>query len=132
MEYKISASSIAGKDATLAIKESTIAFGTTTSANELPNPAELFLGAFAACLLKNIERFSKILHFDYDRASVEVRATREAKTPHLDAIEYELVLVSKDEKLNVELLKRNLERYGTIYNTVQKSCTISGVIEVVQ
>ena len=59
MEYKIKASSISNKDANIRIKKSEIAFGTTMeSAEVLPNPAELFLGAFASCMLKNVERFS--------------------------------------------------------------------------
>jgi uncharacterized OsmC-like protein len=36
-----------------------------------PGPAELLCASLAACLLKNIERFSEMLPFDYDVASVE-------------------------------------------------------------
>ena len=32
---------------------------------DLFNPAELLLSAFAACLLKNVERFGKLLRFHY-------------------------------------------------------------------
>ena len=129
MEYLISATAKAGQDALLEIKQSSIAFGTTeNTADQLPNPAELFLGAFAACLLKNVERFSGLLHFDYDRASVQVSATREARPPHLDDLQYELIIFSKDERLNLALLKKNLEQYGTIFNTVQKACTITGSV----
>ncbi len=77
MEYSISATSRAKNDASIVVKQSKIDFSTTEKTTEqLPNPAELFLGSFAACLLKNVERFSGLLHFEYDRTSVQVSATR--------------------------------------------------------
>ena len=33
------------------------------------------------------------------------------------------------EKERIELLKKNIEKFGTIFNTVQKACSISGSIE---
>ena len=130
MEYSISAISVAKNDAILDIKESKIAFGTTEkTADELPNPAELFLSSFAACILKSVERFSNFLHFEYDKAEIKVSATRLEKPPRLEDIQYELTIFSKDEKLNIGLLKKNLEKFGTIFNTVQKACSVSGTVE---
>ena len=107
MNYHIKASSISNKDAVIHIKESNIDFGTTLKTAEiLPNPAELFLGSFAACVLKNVERFSTII--------------------------YHLTIYSNDKKLNTELLKKNIEKFGTIYNTVKLSCTISGTINTIE
>ena len=130
MEYSISATSVAKNDATLDIKESKIAFGTTVkTGKELPNPAELFLSSLAACILKNVERFSGLLHFDYDKAEITISATRLENPPRMDDIQYVLTIFSKDEKLRVELLKKNIEKFGIIFNTVQKACSISGSIE---
>lgn len=132
MEYSITANSVAKNDAMLNIKQSNIAFGTTEqTANELPNSAELFLSSFAACVLKNVERFSNFLHFEYDKAEIKVSATRLENPPRMEDIRYELTIFSKDEKLRVELLKRNIEKFGTIFNTVQKACSISGEIKKV-
>ncbi len=39
------------------------------------------------------------------------------------------MVFSKDEKFRVELLKKDIEKFGTIFNTVQKTCSISGTIE---
>ena len=129
MEYAISATSVAKHDATLDIKASKVRFGTTEkTATTLPNPAELFLSSFAACVLKNVERFSGLLHFEYDRAEIKVRATRLENPPRMDAIRYELTIFSRDEKLNVGLLKKNIEKFGTIFNTVQTACSVSGSI----
>ena len=129
MEYQVKASNISNKDATLHIKQSDIAFGTTSkSAKRLPNPAELFLGAFASCMLKNVERFATILKFTYSKAEVNVSATRVEKPIKLDDINYTLNIYSSDENLNMPLLKKNIEKFGTIYNTVKLSCNINGVI----
>ena len=101
---------------------------TAKTAKSLPNPAELFLGAFAACMLKNVERFSELMKFSYSRASLEVNAVRLENPPRLDNIEYKLIIHSDDKKLNTELLKKNLEKFGTIYNTVKLSSSVFGTV----
>lgn len=110
MEYQIKASSISNKDATIQIKQSDIAFGTTSkSAEILPNPAELFLGAFASCMLKNVERFSTMMKFTYLKAIVCVSARRTEKPVKMDDINYRLTIYSSDENLNAILLKKILK-----------------------
>ncbi len=132
MKYQIKASSTANDDAVIHIKQSDIDFGTTLkTAETLPNPAELYLGAFAACMLKNIERFSGMLKFSYTKATVEVNATRLENPPRMDSIVYNLTIYSNDKKLNTDLLKKNIEKFGTIYNTVKLSCSISGTINTI-
>jgi len=133
MNYVINASSVSNQDATVSIKEATINFGTTVkTAEKLPNPAELFLSSFAACMLKNVERFSTILKFNYTKATVNVTATRLEKPPRIDNLNYNLTIYSNDKKMNTQLLKKNIEKFGTIYNTVQQSCTITGTIKTIE
>lgn len=115
MKYFSHASSSAKSHASFHVKESDIAFGITPE-NEanLPNPAELFLGTFSACILKNVERFFEILDFEYSKAEIEVNATRLEKPPRMDEISYVLKIYSNDDRLNTDLLKRtskNLGRY---------------------
>lgn len=132
MDYQIKASSIANQDAVIHIKESNIDFGTTSNTAEvLPNPAELFLSSFAACMLKNVERFSDILKFTYTKATLDVNATRLKNPPRMDNIVYNLTIYSNDKKLNTSLLKKNIEKHGTIYNTVKLCCSISGTINTI-
>lgn len=129
MKYQINATSISNKDAKLEIKQNEIAFGTTSQTTKiLPNPAELFLGAFASCMLKNVERFSAMMQFNYNNATVTVSATRTEKPIKMDKIDYLLNVYSSDEKINTLLLKKNIEKFGTIYNTVKLSCSINGII----
>jgi uncharacterized OsmC-like protein len=133
MDYHIKASSLSNQDAVVHIKQSHINFGTTLpTAETLPNPAELFLGAFGSCVLKNVERFSVMMKFTYTKATIEVNATRFENPPRMENIIYNLTIYSNDKKLNLDLLKKNIEKFGTIYNTVKLSCSISGTISTIE
>ncbi|MGJ8549393.1 OsmC family protein [Winogradskyella wichelsiae] len=133
MNYHIKASSISNQDAVVHIKQSNIDFSTTSKSTEtLPNPAELFLGSFASCILKNVERFSTMMKFTYSKATIEVNATRLENPPRMENIIYNLKIYSNDKKLNSDLLKKNIEKFGTIYNTVKLSCSISGTINTLE
>lgn len=131
MNYSIKASSSADNDAIIHVKQSDIDFGTTERTSEiLPNPAELFLGSFAACILKNVERFSGMMRFSYEKAELTVHAERLENPPRMDRLTYELTIYTQDEKMNSSLLKKNIEKFGTIYNTVKQICEISGNIVI--
>lgn len=131
MNYSCTASSKAHKEAAIQLKSSEIAFGIIPEeADSVPNPAELLLGALSACILKNVERFSSILHYTYSKAEITLNATRNEKPPKMEHIHYQLTIYSSDEKFNVALLKKNIEHFGTIYNTLKASCVIEGTIEI--
>ena len=131
MNYSITALSVAKNDASFVIKNNRTDFGTTKQAeNTLPNPAELFLGSFAACILKNVERFSELLHYSYENASIEVSAERYDRPPRMDRVQYHLTVFSNDKRLKADRLKMNIEKYGTIFNTVKAACAIEGTITV--
>ncbi len=89
-------------------------------------PADLLGAAFAACLLKNVERYSRILPFSHQGAHVRVTLEREDRPPRIARIRYELRLVTDEAPERVDLLERNLVRFGTIYNTLARSCEVSG------
>ena len=132
MKYSIKASSYSKDNASVNIKESVIKFGTTPeSADTLANPAELFLSSFAACILKNVERFSEFMKFKYINADIVVTATRLEKPPRMDEVEYNLIIHTDQPDLNADLLKKNIEKFGTIFNTVKLSCEIKGNIKCV-
>lgn len=130
MIYSIKANSLSGNDGLINIKETVIEFGTTKeSSSLLANPAELFLSSLAACILKNVERFSDLLKFEYTQAEIVVNSTRFEKPPRMDKIEYNLRIYSHDDSLNINLLQKNIEEYGTIFNTIKSSCDIIGKVE---
>ncbi|MGB7293806.1 MAG: hypothetical protein WBD99_16685 [Thermodesulfobacteriota bacterium] len=71
LEYEVKAEQIIPNISTASAKQAQIYFDSSPGQSEhLFNPAELFLTAFAACILKNVERFSERLHFAYNKASI--------------------------------------------------------------
>lgn len=132
MKYFSKGNSVSKDKGSIEIKESIIVFGVTPeSADRLPNPAELFLGSLSSCILKNVERFSVLMNFEYSKAEIAIGATRLEKPPRMDKINYDLIIYSKDDTLNIDLLKKNIEKFGTIFNTVKSSCSITGDIQKV-
>ncbi len=96
--------------------------------DELPGPAELLCSAFAACVLKNVERFSEMLPFEQHGASVRVTAERQQTPPRFTTIHYELRVLTNEPEERVDLLQRNLAKYGTVYNTLAEVCEVSGTV----
>jgi uncharacterized OsmC-like protein len=99
-----------------------------TQGDEHPGPADLLTAAFAACMLKNVARFGEILHFAWEHASVEVQSRRQDAPPKMTAITYRLTVVTDEPPRRVELLHRNLIKYGTIYNTLAAVCEVTGEV----
>ena len=105
--------------------------GTAGRLEDLPGPADVLCAALCACILKNVERFSHMLPFRYESASVEVTAEREAPPPRIVRVSYHLRVVSDEPPARVELLHRNIRKFGTITNTLAAACELSGTIEAV-
>ena len=113
-------------------KHTTIAFDSSPGmGDELPGPAELLCSAFAACVLKNVERFSQMLPFEQHGASIRVTAERQQDPPRFVSIQYELRVVTHEPPKRVDLLQRNLAKFGTVYNTLAASCEVTGQVVAV-
>ena len=69
-----------------------------------------------------------LMKFEYAYADITVNAIRLEKPPRMDHIDYQLTVYTNDQNLNSALLKKNIEKFGTIYNTVKLSCTINGTV----
>ncbi|MEX0796932.1 MAG: OsmC family protein [Acidimicrobiia bacterium] len=91
-----------------------------------PGPAELLCASLAACLLKNIERFSEMLPFDYEVASVTVEAERQDSPPKIVGMTYHIEVATNEPDHRVELLHRNIIKFGTITNTLAAVCDVTG------
>ena len=96
--------------------------------DDLFGPADLLGAAFAACMLKNVERFSHLLPFRYEGAHVHVVLEREDRPPRITRIRYQLRLATDEPQHRVELLERNLASFGTIYNTLLHACEVTGEV----
>ena len=130
MNYKLTANSSEQTQGIAEISGNAVKFGVTKD-SELSSPADLLVAAFAACCLKNIQRFSGMMKFEYNHAEINVFAERQDRPPMINVIKYEIEINSSDSKLNKELLHRNIQKFGTIYNTLNAVCEISGDIKVV-
>jgi uncharacterized OsmC-like protein len=93
-----------------------------------PGPAELLCASLAACLLKNVERYSELLPFQYEAATVEVVAERQSTPPKMTRMQYRIEIVTEESRSKVALLHRNIRKYGTITNTLASACELSGEI----
>lgn len=91
-------------------------------------PAELLCAALAACLLKNVERYSDLLPFRYDLASVVVDAVRRDAPPAMTRMHYRLELVTDEPPHRVELLHHNVRKFGTITNTLAAAVDLTGEV----
>ena len=129
MKFTVTAHSSPKDEGKIDVGKTTLPFGVTKQ-NDLPTPADLLISAFAACCLKNVERFSEFMHYDYESADISVIATRKEKPPMMETISFTITLNTNDENINTDLLIRNLQKFGTIYNTLNAVCTIEGELIV--
>ncbi|WP_149139510.1 OsmC family protein [Gemmobacter caeruleus] len=92
------------------------------------NPVELLLSALAACMLKGIERVMPMLHFQLDGAELRLEALRQDAPPRLTLIRYEIVVDSAETDQRLDLLHRNILKYGTISNTLAAAVPLEGTL----
>jgi uncharacterized OsmC-like protein len=127
LRYRVRAELTAGGLAFVRAGSSQISFDASAeSGTELPGPADLLAAALSACLAKNIERFSHILQFQYQRATVEVEVERQPIPPRIIRSHYLVRIETTESDRRLELLHLNLRRHGTITNTLAASGDLSG------
>jgi len=92
------------------------------------NPAELLLAAVGACMLKNIERVCPILKFDHRGVHVDLHGQRQDSPPRMQSIHYCILVDTDESDERLALLHHNVQKYGTVYNTVTPGTDLSGTI----
>lgn len=93
------------------------------------NPAELFLAAIAACMIKGIERVTPMLDFDLRGVEVRLHAVRQDVPPMIVSVDYSLIIDTDESDQRLELLHKNVRKYGTISNTVALATRLEGTIQ---
>ena len=127
--YAVAGANRPGGPATIRSHTSTIAFdGSAETGELLPGPADLLAAALAACMLKNVERFAAILPFRYQRTQIEVEVEREEPPPRIVRARYTLTITTDEPAHRLDLLHRNILRFGTITNTLAATCELTGSI----
>ena len=92
------------------------------------NPAELFLAAIAACMIKGIERVAPMLHFKFRGVEVRLHGVRQDNPPFMSSISYQLAVDTDEDDRRLDLLHQNVRKYGTISNTVAAGTKLEGEI----
>ena len=130
LEYQVSAKSQKGGKASSLSNKSTIRFDSSSGRDEvLPNPAELLLTALSACILKNVERYSEILHYPYKSARITVKGERSDQPPEMQKIEYLLEIETDIDEKKLNNWHKNIIKFGTISNTLANACELIGKIK---
>ena len=129
LEYRVSARRIDSHDSVASTKEAEIALDTDIKGRpDAFNPAELFLAAIAACMIKGIERVTPMLKFDLRGVEVKLHGVRQDSPPKMISVDYELIVDTDETDQRLELLHTNVRKYGTISNTVAEATKLEGAI----
>jgi uncharacterized OsmC-like protein len=92
------------------------------------NPVELLLSALAACMIKGAERVSPTLKFRLGGMKVALVAERQDAPPKLVSITYEITVTTDESDERLDLLHRNILKYGTISNTLAAAVPLTGTL----
>jgi len=129
LDYSVSARRIDSHGAQAMTKHARIVLDTDMAGREDAfNPAEMLLASLAACMLKGTERVIPMLKFDLRGIEVALHGVRQDSPPKMIRIDYEIVVETDESDQRVELLHKNLQKYGTIYNTLAAATELGGTI----
>jgi uncharacterized OsmC-like protein len=129
LEYKVYAQRIDRHGSEASTKEARIIVNTDVNGRpDAFNPAELFLAALAACMIKSIERAIPMLKFDLRGVEVKLHGVRRDSPPKMISIDYELIVDTDENDHRLELPHTNVRRFGTISNTVAEAAKLEGII----
>lgn len=130
LEYEITATVEQGGKAQAVANRSEISFDATSGRDGvLPNPAELLLTSLAACMLKNVQRYSEILKIPYRNARITIRGIRNDNPPFMSEINYNLEIDTDADERQLNTWHKNILKFGTITNTLKRSCLLEGTLE---
>ncbi|MFN4101071.1 MAG: OsmC family protein [Pararhodobacter sp.] len=129
LEYHVSARRIDSHGSQATTKEARITLDTDMAGRpDAFNPAEMLLASLAACILKGTERVIPMLSFDLRGIEVSLQGQRQDSPPKMIRIDYEIVVDTDESEARLDLLHRNLQKYGTIFNTLAGATELAGTI----
>jgi len=129
LEYRVAAKRIDAHGSVATTKAAEIALDTDLAGRpDAFNPAELLLAAVAACMIKGIERVTPMIQFDLRGVEVKLHGVRQDSPPKMVAITYELIVDTDETDQRLDLLHKNVRKYGTISNTVAEALILEGAI----
>ena len=127
--YRIEARRIDGHGSLATAKQAEVTLDTDPAGRQdAMNPVELLLSALAACMIKGIERMIPMLHVQIDGVTLTIEADRQDAPPKLTAIRYAIEVDSPETDQRLDLLHRNVLKYGTISNTLGAAVPMTGTL----
>lgn len=128
--FTLTAHRIDARGSVAQTKDAQLALDTSLDGRvDAANPVELLLASLSACMLKGIERHSTTMPFAYSEAAITLTARRPVSEARVSEIDYILTVDTAESDSKLELLHKNLLKFGTIYNTLKEGTTITGRIE---
>jgi len=129
LEYSVEARRIDDRGSLATAKQAEVVLDTGMKGrDDAFNPAELLLAAVAACMIKGIERVTPMLEFDLRGVEVKLHGVRQDSPPKMVSIGYEIVVDTDEDDHRLDLLHRNVRKFGTISNTVAEALRLEGTI----
>ena len=129
LEYRVSARRIDSHGSEAMTKEARIVLDTDLAGRaDAFNPAEMLLASLAACILKGTERVIPMLRFEMRGIEVSLHGQRQDSPPKMIRIAYAIVVDTDENDQRIDLLHRNIRKYGTISNTLAEAVELVGAI----
>jgi uncharacterized OsmC-like protein len=129
MAFQVNAQKINAEGSTVSAKNAELTIDTSVNGRlDALNPVELLLAALAACLIKGVERVAATLGIEYESVDVSLTAHRPVDEARIEDIRYLIRIETKADQKKLDLLHKNLMKFGTIYNTIKSGTTLAGEI----
>jgi len=129
LEYQVKARRIDAHGSTAQTKAATIMLDTDVAGRvDAFDPAELMLASIAACMIKGAERVAPMIKFDLHCMEVRVHGVRQDAPPRMIRVDYEIIVDTTETDQRLELLHKNIRKYGTVSNTIAAAAELNGVI----
>jgi uncharacterized OsmC-like protein len=129
MTFEVQANRVDASGSLVTAKETSLVIDTSATGRvDALNPVELLLAALAACLIKGIERVAEPLEFEYRAVRVELKAHRKTDEPVITDVSYVVTIDTEASQAKLDLLHKNLMKFGTIYNTLKAGTELTGTV----
>jgi uncharacterized OsmC-like protein len=79
-------------------------------------------------MIKGVERVTPLLNFELNGVEVRLKAARQDSPPLITSIDYEIIVDTAESDQRLDLLHKNIRKYGTISNTVGRATALDGRI----
>lgn len=129
LEYDVTLVSPDADDARATVKDAEMVLDTSAGGRaDAPNAAELLLTALATCMAKGVRRAAAMNRFEVGRIEVRVHGVRQDSPPRMASIRYEVLVQTDEPDHRLDLLHRNVRKFGTVTNTVAPGTDLQGTL----